>query len=162
MLTARREGQELPAMVVARWRWYRAAVTRHRRRYVLLELVTIGTAAAIPVAAAARLNAVVLAALGALVLVATGVRTMLDAHENWIDHSGVANAIEREAALYFVQAPPYQGSDAARELVTRVEAASRDGRQRWASRRIRIEHAPAGLVHTQSAAAGEPAPEPES
>ena len=140
IVTSRRDDQTLPATVIARWRWYKATSRRDRRRYGLVELVTIGSSAAIPVAAAAHLNSTIIATLGAVVLVAAGIRTTFGLHENWVDHSQVGYAIEREAALFFVGSPPYDGTDSAQRLVEQVESLADQGGKRWADRRMSLEH----------------------
>jgi hypothetical protein len=93
----------------------------------------------IPVAAAAELAAPVVAGLGAVVLVATALRTTFGLHENWIENSQIGYAIEREVALYVSSAEPYDGEDAARQLVVRVETITEQGGTRWASRRKGLE-----------------------
>lgn len=139
MLSATRAGEPLPAMITMRWRWYKDAAVRHRRRYAATELLAICAAASVPVAAAARLDAVVVAVLGAVVLVATGVRTTFQLHENWIEHSRVRYAIEREVALWLVESPPYEGTDAMRTLITRIEDLAQDSGDRWAARRAQVD-----------------------
>ncbi|MEV0298563.1 DUF4231 domain-containing protein [Nocardia sp. NPDC050710] len=138
MRTARRDDQELPIPVTAKWEWYRKGSKRHRRFYALTELIAIAGAAAIPVVAATELPALVVALLGATVLIATGVRTTFGLHENWVQDSQIKYAIERETALYLVKAPPYAGEDAAVELVKAVEAITWEAGQSWAARRLRM------------------------
>ncbi|MFI9454664.1 DUF4231 domain-containing protein [Amycolatopsis sp. NPDC052450] len=136
MLAVRPGGQPLPVTVTAKWEWYRSGSTRHRRRYAAMELVAICGAAAIPVVAATPLPSLVVAVLGSIVLVATSVRTTFGLHENWVEQSQIRYAIEREVALYLVKAPPYDSDDAAAELVTTVEAITRDAGRHWAARRL--------------------------
>lgn len=139
MVTAERDGQALPTTVVAKWRWYKKGARRDRLRYGVVEVVALTGSAAIPVAAAAHLDSVVIAALGAVVLVATGIRTTFGMHQNWVEHSQIGYAIEREAALFLHSAPPYEGTDAVRVLVARVETLADEGGQQWARRRITFE-----------------------
>jgi hypothetical protein len=139
MITAERDGQALPVTVVERWRWYKKGARRDRLRYGVMEIVALTGSAAIPVAAAAHLDSVVIAALGALVLIATGIRTTFGMHENWVEHSQIGYAIEREAALFLHSSPPYDGPDAVRGLVARVETLADEGGQQWARRRITVE-----------------------
>jgi hypothetical protein len=139
MVTAERDGQALPVTVVAKWRWYKKGARRDRLRYGVVEVVALTGSAAIPVAATAHLDSVIIAGLGALVLVATGIRTTFGMHENWVEHSQIGYAIEREAALFLQSSPPYEGADAVRELVARVETLADEGGQQWARRRITLE-----------------------
>jgi len=139
MVTAERDGDALPTTVVAKWRWYKKGARRDRLRYGVVEVVALIGSAAIPVAAAAHLDSVVIAALGSVVLVATGIRTTFGMHQNWVEHSQIGYAIEREAALFLHSAPPYEGSDAVRVLVARVETLAEEGGQQWARRRIAFE-----------------------
>ncbi|WP_329044282.1 DUF4231 domain-containing protein [Amycolatopsis sp. NBC_01488] len=139
MVTAERDGRALPVTVIARWRWYKRGARRDRLRYGVMEVVALVGSAAIPVAAAAHLDSVVIAALGALVLIATGIRTTFGMHENWVEHSQIGYAIEREAALFLHSSPPYDGPDAVRELVARVENLADEGGRQWVRRRITAE-----------------------
>ncbi|WP_143253857.1 DUF4231 domain-containing protein [Amycolatopsis keratiniphila] len=136
--SSRKDGQELPAMVMNRIAWYQAAGRRNRKRYALTEITAVLAAAAVPVTTTARLDGTVIAALGAIVLVATGVRTTFQIHENWIEDNRMRYDIEREAALFLVDAPPYQGPDAARDLVVRIELFAHGSGHRWLARRTRI------------------------
>lgn len=140
MASAERDGRALPVTVVAKWRWYKRSARRDRLRYGGMEVVALIGSAAIPVAAAAHLDSVIIAALGALVLIATGFRTTFGLHENWVEHSQAGYAIEREAALFLHSSSPYDGADAVRVLVARVEAIADEGGQRWARRQISVEH----------------------
>jgi hypothetical protein len=139
MVTAERDGEALPVTVVARWRWYKKGARRDRLRYGTMEVVALTGSAAIPVAAAAHLDSVIIAAIGAFVLIATGIRTTFGLHENWVEHSQIGYAIEREAALFLHSSPPYDGPDAVRVLVARVETLADEGGQQWARRRISAE-----------------------
>lgn len=135
---SRKDGQELPAMVMNRIAWYQMAGRRNRKRYALTEVTAVLAAAAVPVATTAHLDGTVVAALGAIVLVATGIRTTFQIHENWIEDNRMRYDIEREAALFLVDAPPYQGPDAARDLVVRIELFAHGSGHRWLARRTRI------------------------
>ena len=139
MTTARRDDQPIPLTVLARWRWYKRASRRARVRYGVMEALAIVAAAAIPVAAAADLASPVIAGLGAVALVATALRTTFGFHENWIEYSQIGYAIERESALYLSAAPPYDGADAAQQLVVRVETAAEAGGRQWVTRRMGLE-----------------------
>lgn len=139
IVTAERDGQALPVTVVAKWRWYKKGARRDRLRYGVVEIIALTCAAAIPVAATAHLDSVIIAGLGALVLVATGIRTTFGMHQNWVEHSQIGWAIEREAALFLQSSPPYEGSDAVRVLVARVETLAEEGGQQWARRRIAFD-----------------------
>lgn len=141
MTTGRRGDQPVPATVLARWQWYREASRRNRLRYGTLEIVAIVASAAIPIGAAAGVAAAVIAALGGVVLVATAARATFGVHENWVEFSQIHYAIERESALYFASVAPYDTDDAPRQLVMRVETLSEDSGQRWAVRRLSLEHA---------------------
>jgi hypothetical protein len=155
MTSARRDDQPIPVTVLARWRWYKRNSRRQRLRYAATEVVAVIASATIPVAAAAHLAAPVIAALGAVALVATALRTTFGLHENWIEHSQMRYAIEREAALYLSAAPPYDAADAAQQLVVRVELLAERGGQKWATRRMGLDNAAA-----QSNAKPEPATPP--
>jgi len=141
MATGRRDDQALPVTVLARWRWYKSASRRDRYSYYLMEMITVIVSAAVPVAAAAHLSSTIVATLGAIVLIATGFRTTFGLHENWVEHSQVGYAIEREAALFLVASPPYDAVDAAQLLVVRVEGLADEGGQRWTRRRMGVDHA---------------------
>ncbi|MBE8517141.1 DUF4231 domain-containing protein [Amycolatopsis sp. H6(2020)] len=149
MVTAERDGHPLPVTVVARWRWYKEGSRRDRIRYAAMEIAALIGSAAIPVAAAAHLDSVIIAAIGAFVLIATGVRTTFGLHENWVEHSQVGYAIEREAALFLQSSPPYDGADAVQVLVARVEAVAEEGGQQWARRRMTVERSRQAQENTQ-------------
>ncbi|MBH0777834.1 DUF4231 domain-containing protein [Nocardia bovistercoris] len=151
MRTARRDDQELPVPVVAKWESYRRGGRRHRRSYALTELAAIVGAAAIPVVAVTDLPDLVVALLGAAVLVATGVRTAFGLHESWMRDSRVQYAIEREVALYLVQAEPYAGGGAAVELVKAVESITWESGRQWPP--VRRERSSSTTVVTTGLAA---------
>jgi hypothetical protein len=136
--SGRADGLELPVMVMNRIAWYQAAGRRNRLRYAATEIAAVLAAAAVPVATTAQLSPVVVAALGAIVVVSTGVRTTFQIHENWIEDNRMRYDIEREAALFLVDAPPYDGPDAARDLVVRIELFAHGSGHRWLARRTRV------------------------
>jgi hypothetical protein len=152
MMTAQRDGQALPVTVIARWNWYKKGSRRDRMRYAAMEFIALSGSAAIPVAAAAHLDSVIIAAIGALVLVATGIRTTFGLHENWVEHSQVGYAIERETALFINSSPPYEGADAIQRLVARVENLADEGGQRWVRRRIAVERSQLASEHARNSA----------
>jgi len=131
------DGRSIPTIVVDRWEWYRRVSSHNRMRYYATELLAICGSAAIPVATSLRLDPSVAAGLAAVVLIATGIRTTLGDHDNWIEHSQIRYDIEREAALFLVAAPPYDGENADQQLVVRVENLTSEGGRRWAARRQR-------------------------
>lgn len=135
MDTATRDGEPLPPPLLAKWRWFRSAGTKHRRRYKLAESLAIVAAATIPVASSLRLDPSMAAILGAVVLVATAARTTFQSHENWIEFSGVAYEIEKEVALYLAKVPPYHDDNHLQILTERAEELMTHSRRRWASRR---------------------------
>ena len=137
--SSREDGQELPAMVINRIAWYQAAGRRNRARYAATEISAVLAAAAVPVATTAQLSSVVIAGLGAVVVISTGIRTTFQIHENWIEDNRMRYDIEREAALFLVDAPPYQGADAARDLVVRIESFAHGSGHRWLARRTRLQ-----------------------
>lgn len=137
--SSREDGQELPAMVLNRIAWYQAAGRRNRARYAATEISAVLAAAAVPVATTAQLSSVVIAGLGAVVVISTGIRTTFQIHENWIEDNRMRYDIEREAALFLVDAPPYQGADAARDLVVRIESFAHGSGHRWLARRTRLQ-----------------------
>jgi len=139
--TATRDDQPLPVTVLAKWRWYKRYARRARVWYASMEILAIVASAAIPVAAAADAAAPLIATLGAVVLIATALRATFGLNENWVEYSQIGYAIEREAALYLSEAPPYDAADAAQQLVVRVETLAGQGGQQWASRRMGLEHA---------------------
>ncbi|MGW5735404.1 DUF4231 domain-containing protein [Streptomyces sp. NPDC055261] len=121
---------------MTRWRWYKAALERHRRRYIVTELLGLISAAAVPVAVAMRLGASITAALGAVAVVASGIRVLFGSHDAWVEFSQTCYGIEREMALYLNVCAPYDGDSGPQLLVTRVENLSADGRAQWATRRV--------------------------
>ena len=137
MASERSDDQALPKVVLTRWSWHKAAAGRNRKRYAITELAAAGAAAAIPVATTAGWNSLIVALLGSTVLVATGVRTTFQLHENWIEHTKVRQGIEFEASLFLTASPPYEGYNATRTLVLRVENITYNWGQRWAARRNR-------------------------
>lgn len=149
--SSRADGQELPEMVMNRIAWYQAASRRNRRRYAVTELAAVLAAAAVPVATTARLSSVVIAALGAVVVISTGIRTTFQIHENWIEDNRMRYDIEREAALFLVEAPPYTGPEAARDLVVRIELFAHGSGHRWLARRIRVRNSETTATGTPTA-----------
>jgi Protein of unknown function (DUF4231) len=147
---ARRDDQPLPVTVLAKWRWYKQYAGRAKVWYGAMEGVAIVASAAIPVAAAADAAAPLIAALGAVALIATALRTTFGLNENWVEHSQIGYAIEREAALYLTGVAPYNTADAASQLVVRVETLAESGGQQWAGRRMGLENVPPSDATTPS------------
>lgn len=114
-------GDQLPANVVARWRFFARQSRRSRNAYFLLDILALALAASIPVSAAFGAGTEVAAALGAAVVVTSGLRQIGSFHEEWISSAQARYAIERQIVLFTWGREPYQEPGASGKLADEVE-----------------------------------------
>lgn len=105
-----------------------------KKWYQRLRLVTLITAAAIPVAAAADADPMVSAVLGSLVVVFEGTQQVFHFHDRWIDFRGNVNALQREKRLYQARAGAYaEASRPGRLLAENFESIMQADSATWSA-----------------------------
>src|SRR5689334_23021688 len=80
--------------------WYKAAATRARRAYKIIETLLLLVSASIPVAAVVSNSAVTPAILGSVTVVLAGARAIFHWQENYLRFSEAREAVEAERRLY--------------------------------------------------------------
>lgn len=118
-----------------RLRWYRREARKARLGYQYLELAQLVAGALVPVGVAVGWSTATAAALGAAVVFAGGARAVFQWHDNWLGFIGAQMQIERELALYEVDAPPYDRPDRGQALVREVERIALEETHGWSARR---------------------------
>lgn len=114
--------------------WYSRKSGANQRRFKILKLTTIVSAALIPVATTAGglTGAKVAAGLGVLIAVVEGVQQMNQYQTNWSTYRSTEEALKHEKFLYLAQAGPYTNPATARStLAERVEALVSEENAKW-------------------------------
>lgn len=113
------------------YRWYKAAATRARRAYKIIETLLLLVSASIPVSAVVSNSAVPPAILGSVTVVLAGARAIFHWQENYLRFSEAREAVEAERRLYHTWSIPYdnaQTRDATLvKAVTRIEQSEMQG-----------------------------------
>lgn len=133
------DGAAVPPSVIDAWRLYSHSEGRARGRHASLELTSLLAAAAIPACAAFDVDARWMAVLGSIAIVINGGRQLFGWKDSWANRRKVRFAIEREVALFVVDAGQYSGSGGAATLVEVVEEICAEEREDWHSRRIAFD-----------------------
>jgi hypothetical protein len=105
--------------------WYERSTARAQKAWKALRLAEVIAAALIPFAAAYAAQSVpaqlAVGLLGVLVAIITGVLGVYKLQENWLLYRGAAEALKREKFLLVTGVAPYDGENADKEFVARVE-----------------------------------------
>jgi hypothetical protein len=106
--------------------WYSRASGQAQKWWKGLRLVEVIVAALIPFAAAYASQQhpfaqVAVSLLGVVVAVITGVLGVYKLQENWTKYRTTAEALKREKFLLMTRAGPYDGQNAEKEFVARIE-----------------------------------------
>jgi hypothetical protein len=107
-------------------KWYSTASGRAQKGWKALRLTEVVVAALIPFAAAyaaqCLLAQVAVGLLGVVVAAITGVLGVYKLQENWLLYRGTAEALKREKFLMMTGVAPYDGANAEKEFIARIEA----------------------------------------
>jgi hypothetical protein len=100
-------GDLLWQQLVAQFRWYNRAATRHRLGYVVLKITALLLGGAVTVLAAVDAPAGLTASLAAGIVAAEGIQQVFQMHANWISYRASAEALRQQAFLYTARVDPY-------------------------------------------------------
>lgn len=113
------------------YRWYKAAATRARRAYKIIETLLLLVSASIPVSAVVSNSVVPPAILGSVTVVLAGARAIFHWQENYLRFSEAREAVEAERRLYHTWSIPYDSAETRDILlvqaVTRIEQSEMQG-----------------------------------
>lgn len=114
--------------------WYDRKSGFNQRRYKVLKVVTIVSAALVPVASLMQLNRLYAAALGIIIVMAEGIQQLNQYQSNWIAYRSTCESLKHEKYLYLAQAGPYQGVAApVTALAERIEGLVSQEHAKWVS-----------------------------
>ncbi len=114
--------------------WYSRKSKTNQRRFKILKLTTIISAALIPVVTTglAAIGAQIAAGLGVLIAIVEGVQQMNQYQANWSAYRSTEEALKHEKYLYLAHAGPYSNPDTAHSLLAeRVEALVSEENAKW-------------------------------
>jgi len=129
--------------------WYAAKSTRNKTWFQTLKIVTIVSAALIPVLSTGGIphGSQASAGLGVLIAVIESLQQLKQYHDNWINYRATEAALKHEQYLYLARAGPYRGVDSPQPLLSeRVEAIVSLEEKGWVSTQTK------GWVSTQASA----------
>lgn len=114
--------------------WYSRRSGLNQRRYKFLKMLTIASAAVIPVVTTAHVpdGPSIAAGLGVLIAISEGIQQLNQYSANWIAYRNTAESLKHEKYLYLARAGPYRadaGVQAA--LAERVEALVSQEESKW-------------------------------
>lgn len=114
--------------------WYAARSRVNQKRFKLLKVVTIVSAAVIPVFTTSGVahGAQVAAALGILIAIVEGLQQLNQYQANWTSYRLTAEALKHEKFLYLATAGPYAASaNPSATLAERVESLISQEEAKW-------------------------------
>jgi hypothetical protein len=114
--------------------WYSRKSKVNQRRYKVLKLTTIVSAALIPVVTTGlgATGAQIAAGLGVLIAIVEGVQQMNQYQANWSAYRSTEEALKHEKYLYLAHAGPYSSAASAHGLLAeRVEALVSEENAKW-------------------------------
>jgi len=117
------ETDVVPARLEDQIAWYEHATVRNRWTFYLLKVVTIISAAAIPVIALFNGSQLAMAILGAVIVAGEGLQQLFQNQQHWVAYRSAAEDLKRERSLYVSGAGPYRNAkNPLTLLVERTEA----------------------------------------
>jgi Protein of unknown function (DUF4231) len=114
--------------------WYSAKSSLNKSRFQSLKMLTIISAALIPVLVTSHLpySAQVSAGLGVLIAIVEGLQQLKQYHGNWISFRATAEALKHEQFLYLAKAGPYISADHPQAMLAeRVESLITQEEGKW-------------------------------
>ncbi|MGC2661327.1 MAG: DUF4231 domain-containing protein [Bryobacteraceae bacterium] len=127
--------------------WYSSRSKLNQGRYKFLKVLTIASAALIPVLTTAHIpyGSPIAAGLGVLIAVAEGIQQLNQYSANWINYRNTSEALKHEKFLYLARAGPYRTEAAAQAtLAERVEELVSQEEAKWLTVRSSKPHDPSG------------------
>jgi hypothetical protein len=116
--------------------WYSAKSTQNKARFQGLKMLTIVSAALIPVIVTSQLpyGTQVSAGLGVLIAIVEGLQQLKQYHGNWISYRASSEALKHEQFLYLAKAGPYIAAGNAQSMLAeRVESIVTQEEGKWVS-----------------------------
>lgn len=116
--------------------WYSAKSTQNKNAFQRLKMLTITSAALIPVLVTSKLpyTSEVSAALGVLIAVIEGLQQLKQFHGNWISYRATAESLKHEQFLYLAKAGPYISADHPQSMLAeRIESLITQEEGKWVS-----------------------------
>jgi Protein of unknown function (DUF4231) len=116
--------------------WYSAKSTQNKNLFQGLKMVTIISAALIPVLVTSQIpyGTHVSAGLGVLIAIIEGLQQLKQYHGNWISYRATAEALKHEQFLYLAKAGPYVAAEHPQSMLAeRVESLITQEEGKWVS-----------------------------
>lgn len=108
--------------------WYDGKSRAAQRWFKGLKVLTIVSAAVVPLAAGLAWHPVVVGAIGVLIVVAEGIQQLNQYQHNWITYRSTCEALKHEKYLFLAKAGPYGSADDPTKLLAeRVESLCKTG-----------------------------------
>jgi hypothetical protein len=141
------EQEYLQSRVDHQIKWYEAKSAKAQRSYKTLQIFQIAGAAFIPFLSSYsdRLAYVpaVLGILGVLLALAGGLLALYQFHERWVEYRATCEALKQEKYLFLTRTEPYDGENALRVFVKRVEGLISHETTTWAQNTAKTQEAAA-------------------
>lgn len=122
--------------------WYENKSAISKRWYYRLQIVTLISAATIPVITLSSGEFVVrlvVALLGSVTAVSAGLLSLYQFRDQWIDYRATAEVLKFERYRFVTRVDPYVGSDAFSQFVNRIEAVIIQENQGWQQKQFGLE-----------------------
>lgn len=114
--------------------WYDAKSGVAQQWFKGLKVLTIVSAALVPLAAGLGWHPVVIGAIGVLIVVAEGIQQLNQYQHNWITYRSTCEALRHEKFLFLAKAGPYgSADDPSKLLAERVESLVSQEHAKWVS-----------------------------
>jgi hypothetical protein len=131
--------------------WYDSKSISHQIWYRRLKVISIASAALVPLFSSLDGYAVLAGGLGVVVVIVEGLQHVNQHHENWIRYRATCENLRREKYLYLAGAGGYEGmtdEQALRQLAAQVESVlSREGGD-WLQLRRSLDQKTAGSAQS--------------
>lgn len=105
--------------------WYDNKSAFNQRRFKLLRIIEIISAALIPLCAGlidkSACFAYITGILGVVIAVCSGLISLNKYQENWIEYRSIAEILKREKYLFLAKSHPYTNEDSYKEFVQKIE-----------------------------------------
>jgi hypothetical protein len=119
--------------------FYDDQAVRYRSAYLILKVISLVVAAAVPVVAAVSAPPGLTASLAAIVVVLEGVQQLYQLQANWIRYRGTAEVMRQHAFLYASRVEPYRDAATRRDrLAEFVQSTVADEGTRWSAAMSRV------------------------
>ena len=117
-------------------KWYGSRSKKNQTRFKFMKVITIVSAAVIPVLSTAGISngARIVAGLGVLIAIVEGVQQLNQYQSNWTSYRSTSEALKHEKYLYLAKAGPYLASDNPQAILAeRIEALISQETTKWVS-----------------------------